>query len=46
MLLLGWAGVVDGYICRKEDVSGNAIFRLLSSIVVAALGVAGINEGH
>lgn len=44
MLLLGWAGVVDGHIYWKEDVSGKAVFRLLSSIVVAALGAVEINE--
>lgn len=46
MMLLGWAGAVDGYICWKEDVPGKAMFRLLSGLIIAALGAMGVNEGH
>lgn len=46
MLCLGWAGVVDGYVCWKEGVPGRAVFRALSGAILAGLGALKFTEGR
>lgn len=46
LICLGWAGVADGYVCWKEGVPGTGVFRLVSGLVLAGLGAAGITEGR
>ncbi|KAI4273228.1 MAG: hypothetical protein LQ337_004788 [Flavoplaca oasis] len=40
LLILGYVGLVDGYVCWLEGVPGKAIFRTLSGTLIAAWGWA------
>lgn len=44
-LTLGWAGVVDGYVCWIEGAESTAWFRFLSGLIVASLGWYGVTAG-
>jgi hypothetical protein len=46
MSLLLVAGVADGYVCWKEGVPGQGIFRFLSSIALATWGLLGVTEAR
>jgi hypothetical protein len=41
-----WAGVVDSYVVWKEGDPSKAIFRLVSSWLIAAWGFAGMTAGR
>ena len=45
MVCLGWAGIVDGYVCWMEGVAGRGVFRLSASMLLAALGAMGFTDG-
>jgi hypothetical protein len=45
LLLLGYVGLVDGYVCWLEGVPNKAIFRLASGLAIAAWGWFGMTEG-
>ncbi|CAG8950225.1 hypothetical protein HYFRA_00008463 [Hymenoscyphus fraxineus] len=45
MLLLGYVGLVDGYVCWCEGVPGKALFRLASGVAISAWGGFGMTEG-
>ena len=45
LLLLGYVGLVDGYVCWLEGVPGKAVFRLTSGLLIAAWGWFGMTEG-
>lgn len=46
MLCLGWAGVIDGYVCWREEVPDRAVFRALSGAIIAGLGALKLTEGR
>ncbi|CAG8981796.1 hypothetical protein HYALB_00004739 [Hymenoscyphus albidus] len=45
MLLLGYVGLVDGYVCWLEGVPKKAMFRLASGLLIAGCGWFGLTEG-
>lgn len=45
LVLLGYVGLVDGYVCWLEGVPGKAVFRLASGLAIAAWGWFGMTEG-
>ncbi|EZG06236.1 hypothetical protein H106_04021 [Trichophyton rubrum CBS 735.88] len=38
MFILGYLGLVDGYVCWREGVPGKAVFRTVSGLLIAAWG--------
>jgi hypothetical protein len=46
MLCLGWAGVIDGYVCWMEGVPGRAVFRASAGVIIAGLGALKLTEGR
>jgi hypothetical protein len=40
-----YLGVVDGYVCWKEGMPNKAVFRCVSSMVIAGCGMVGLTEG-
>ena len=42
LLILGCVGLVDGYVCWLQGVTGKAIFRTLSGTLIAAWGWYGM----
>ncbi|PTB73970.1 hypothetical protein M440DRAFT_1339175 [Trichoderma longibrachiatum ATCC 18648] len=40
-----YLGLVDGYVCWKEGMTGKAVFRCVSGMAIAAWGLAGLTEG-
>ncbi|KAL5334099.1 hypothetical protein BJX70DRAFT_379019 [Aspergillus crustosus] len=44
LTILGYVGLVDGYVCWKEGVPGKAAFRLGSGLVIAAWGWWGLTS--
>ncbi|KAL8993767.1 MAG: hypothetical protein Q9169_006099 [Polycauliona sp. 2 TL-2023] len=42
LLILGYVGLVDGYVCWLEGVPGKAVFRTLSGTLIAAWGWYGM----
>lgn len=40
-----YLGLVDSYVCWKEGMPGKAVFRCVSGIVIAGLGLIGLTEG-
>lgn len=42
LLILGYVGLVDGYVCWLEGVPGKATFRTLSGTLIAAWGWYGM----
>ncbi|KAL4877416.1 hypothetical protein BJY04DRAFT_198326 [Aspergillus karnatakaensis] len=44
LAILGYVGLVDGYVCWKEGVPGKAVFRTVSGLVIAAWGFAGLTS--
>lgn len=42
LAILGYVGLVDGYVCWKEGVPGKAVFRLVSGVVISAWGFLGL----
>lgn len=45
LLCLGWAGVIDGYVCWKEGAERDGWFRLVSGMAIAVFGAIGITAG-
>lgn len=46
MLVMGaYLGLVDGYVCWKEGMSGKAVFRCVSGMVIAGFGMTSLTEG-
>ncbi|KAH0489341.1 hypothetical protein TgHK011_009774 [Trichoderma gracile] len=46
MAVMGaYLGLVDGYVCWKEEMPGKAVFRCVSGMMIAAWGLAGLTEG-
>lgn len=45
LVLLGYTGLVDGYVCWLEGVPGKAVFRLASGLAIAGWGWFGMTEG-
>lgn len=45
MTTLGWAGLVDGYICWRDDLPGPGVYRVAAGSVLATLGWFGLNAG-
>jgi len=45
LLLLGYVGLADCYVCWIEGVPNKAVFRLASGLVIAAWGWFGMTEG-
>ncbi len=46
LLILGYVGLVDGYVCWLEDVSRKAIFRVLSGVAIASWGWFGLTATY
>ncbi|KAL4951178.1 hypothetical protein BDW69DRAFT_170679 [Aspergillus filifer] len=44
MAIMGYVGLVDGYVCWKEGVPGKAVFRLVSGLVISGWGFAGLTS--
>ncbi|KAL4781647.1 hypothetical protein BJX76DRAFT_363447 [Aspergillus varians] len=42
LAILGYVGLVDGYVCWIEGVPGKAVFRTVSGLVISAWGVWGM----
>jgi len=43
--VLGYVGLVDGYVCWLEGVPNKAIFRFMSGVLIAAWGWFGMTGG-
>jgi Domain of unknown function (DUF4267) len=46
LAILGYVGLVDGYVCWHEDVRNKAAFRTISGALIAAWGWFGMTAGH
>lgn len=46
LFILGYVGLVDGYVCWREDVPRKAVFRTLSGVAIAAWGWFGLTAAH
>ncbi len=46
LAILGYVGLVDGYVCWLEDVPYQAVFRTISGALIAAWGWFGTTAGH
>lgn len=46
MALLGYVGLVDGYVCYREGVPGKAMFRFASGLLISAWGAFGMTAGR
>ena len=46
MLGLGWAGVVDDYVCWMEGVPRKAIGRFMSALILVIIGCQGVTEAR
>lgn len=42
LFILGYVGLVDGYVCWREKVPNRAIFRAMSGLLIAAWGWFGM----
>jgi hypothetical protein len=45
LFILGYVGLVDGYVCWRESVPGKAVFRASSGGLIAAWGWFGMTAG-
>lgn len=45
LAILGYVGLVDGYVCWREGVPNKAIFRTVSGLLIAAWGWFGMTTG-
>lgn len=45
LVTLGHVGLVDGYVCWREDVPNKAVFRTVSGLLIAAWGWFGMTAG-
>ena len=45
MAILGYVGLVDGYVCWREGVPNKAVFRALSGALITAWGWFGMTAG-
>ncbi|KAJ5678711.1 hypothetical protein N7462_006955 [Penicillium macrosclerotiorum] len=43
--VLGYVGLVDGYVCWREGVPKKGVFRAVSGLVIAARGFLGLTTG-
>ena len=46
LTILGYVGLVDGYVCWYEDVPRRALFRASSGILIATWGWFGLTAAH
>jgi Domain of unknown function (DUF4267) len=46
LAVLGYVGLVDGYVYWLEDVPTKAVFRTISGVLIAAWGRFGMTVGH
>lgn len=46
LLILGYVGLVDGYVCWQEKVPNRAIFRATSGLLIALWGWFGMTTVH
>jgi hypothetical protein len=46
LLILGYVGLVDGYVSWCEGVPGKAVFRTTSGLLIAAWGYFGMTAGN
>lgn len=46
LAILGYVGLVDGYVCWLENVPEKAVFRTVSGALIAAWGWFGITAGY
>jgi hypothetical protein len=44
LTILGYVGLVDGWVCWKEGVPGSGVFRAASGLVIAAWGWWGLTR--
>ncbi len=45
LTVLGYVGLVDGYVCWMENVPGKAVFRTVSGVLISAWGWFGMTAG-
>ncbi|KAB8073003.1 hypothetical protein BDV29DRAFT_158025 [Aspergillus leporis] len=45
LIILGYVGLADGYVCWREGVPDKAVFRTVSGLVIAACGWFGMTAG-
>ena len=46
LAILGYVGLVDGYVCWLEDVPSKAVLRTVSGALIAAWGWFGMTAGY
>lgn len=46
LFILGYVGLVDGYVCWLENVPRKALFRTLSGVAIATWGWFGLTAAH